>query len=200
MSDSPTASETNEPSFSRPLAEVEERWLSSLDDDDVFELCERLSKAVNRPFESEKESLAIQVISGLYAIGELGAGLVTVENLEAVLLGVLPRHAIVAPQEGPAILEHLVEALPFFLEEELLTSEHEAAVRAYLSDDSLAPRMNEALGNFDLYDDEKRELVSEELERDAMARAAQKAVKAKRSAKKKAKNKAAKQARKKQRR
>lgn len=200
MSDTPVATESNEPSFSRPLAEVEERWLSSLDDDDVFELCERLSKAVNRPFESEKESLAIQVVSGLYAIGELGPGLVTAENLEAVLLGVLPRHAIVAPQEGEAIVAHLREALPFLLEEELLAADAEEAVRGYLADETLVPRMNEALGNFDLYDDEKRELVSEELERDAMARAAQRAVKVKRTAQKKAKNKAAKQARKKQRR
>lgn len=200
MSETTAASDTNVTSFSRPLAEVEERWLSSLDDDDVYELCERLSGAVKRPFDSEKESLAIQVISGLYAIGELGAGLVTVDNLEAVLLGVLPRHAIVAPQEGQAIVEHVREAVPFLLEEELLAAEHEAAVRAYLADEGLVARMNEALGNFDLYDDEKRELVSEELERDAMARAAQKAVKAKRVAKKKAKNKASKQARKKQRR
>lgn len=200
MSDTPVAPESNEPSFSRPLAEVEERWLSSLDDDDVYELCERLSKAVNRPFDSEKESLAIQVVSGLYAIGELGPGLVTVENLEAVLLGVLPRHAIVAPQEGQAIVDHVREALPFLVEEELLAAANEEAVRAYLADEALVPRMNEALGDFDLYDDEKRELVSEELERDAMARAAQKAVKVKRVAKKKAKNKAAKQARKKQRR
>jgi 1-deoxy-D-xylulose 5-phosphate reductoisomerase len=86
------------------------------------------------------------------------------------------------------------------VEEELLAAANEEAVRAYLADEALVPRMNEALENFDLYDDEKRELVSEELERDAMARAAQKAVKVQRVAKRKAKNKAAKQARKKQRR
>jgi hypothetical protein len=186
--------------FSRPLEEVEERWLSSLDDDDVYELCERLSEAVNRPFETERESLAIQVVSGLYAIGELGAGLLTTDSLEVVLLGVIPRHAIVAPNEGAVIVEHLVEALPFFVEEEIVAAANEDAVRAYLGAEDLVARIDEALGNMDLYDDEKREIIRDELERDAMARAAQKAVKARKTARKKAKNKAAKQARKKQRR
>jgi hypothetical protein len=186
--------------FSRPLAEVEERWLSSLDDDDVYALCERLCDAVDRPLDTDDESLVVQVISALYAIGELGAGLLTAETLEVVLLGILPRHALVPPTEAKALVAELDEALPFFLEEEILAAEHEAAVRAYLAEEGLVARVEEALGNMELFDDEKREFVSEELERDAMARAAQKAAKARATAKKKAKSKASRQARKKQRR
>jgi hypothetical protein len=195
-----TAEATTGPAFSRPLAEVEDRWMTSLDDDDVYALCERLCDAVARPFETDDESLAVQVVSALYAIGELGAGLLTAETLEVVLLSILPRHALVPPTEAKAIVEELTEALPFFLEEQILAAEHEAAVRAYLADEALVARVEGALGNMDLYDDEKREFVSEELERDAMARAAQKAAKVRATAKKKAKSKASRQARKKQRR
>lgn len=195
------AVETSAPdnAFSRPFAEVEERWLSSLDDDDVFALAERLSTAVKRAFESEKESLAIQVLCGLYALGELGPGCITVETLEPVLFGVLPRHAIVAPQEADPILEHLVEALPFLSDEGLLAAANEEGVRSYLGGEGMSERLKEALGNADLYDDEKRELVEEELEREQMRKAAEKIVKEKAKAKKKAKSKVAKASRRKNR-
>jgi len=195
-----TAQAPTDLAFSRPLAEVEERWMTSLDDDDVYALCERLCDAVSRPFETDDESLAVQVVSALYAIGELGAGLLTTETLEVALLSILPRHALVPPTEAKALVEELTEALPFFLEEQILAAEQEPAVRAYLTDEALVARVEEALGNMELFDDDKREFVSEELERDAMARAAQKAAKARATAKKKAKSKASRQARKKQRR
>ncbi len=186
-------------SFSRPIAEVEDRWLSSLDDDDVLALAERLSVAVSRPFESERESLAIQVLCGLFALGELGPGLLTVETLEPVLFGVLPRHAIVAPLEAEPILAHLVEALSFLRDEGLVTEANESVVRAYLAAEGMADRLKEALGNVELYDDEKRELVEEELEREQLKKASEKIIKENAKAKKKARLKVAKASRRKNR-
>lgn len=199
MSDVVESASAPESVFSRPIEEVEERWYGSLDDDDVVALAERLCVRVKRPFDTDKESLAVQAICGLEAIGELGPGLMTVQALEVALFAVLPRHGGLVPDEAGALVKDLDAALPFFREEGLLLESNEADVRAWLGGEGFETRLAEALGNVDLFDDEKQEQMEEAMELDKLRRAAEKVVKTKAKAKKDAKRKVTKLTRRRQR-